>query len=314
MVARFVRLQPIHWRGGASAKIQVMGCQTTKTASRRRTPEGQHSASLPIHPFAGSGFLRCYLRLCSRISTRQSDHGNQAAALDPQSLWSRRHHGNNTKYIWAAHLCSTAPWLGLGCSITQTLTLAGSRLHLMVVVVGVVLGLVVCGSFMVAGVWFKRRYTTQITLFFLLLLCFYCFFLFTTQEKRLPDEVHHTLRWGRRCVLCFSHPKFKHFDVRLGCQSIKSLSCPASEVVYPLQRNVHDALPAPPLNGEPSKHTIPLCYLSKPRRFISILHLKKGIKDWSKCRELRAWPHPTLCSSLHCTTRSNDEISLLHIT
>lgn len=38
-----------------------------------------------------------------------------------------------------------------------------------------------------------------------------------------------------------------------GCQSFqaKSLPCPQSELIsYPLERNVHDALPNPPLNGE----------------------------------------------------------------
>lgn len=49
-----------------------------------------------------------------------------------------------------------------------------------------------------------------------------------------------------RYQLFFCHP---------GCQSFqsKSLSCPQSEFIsYPLERNVHDALPSPPLNGEDS--------------------------------------------------------------
>ncbi|XP_024119286.1 discoidin, CUB and LCCL domain-containing protein 1 isoform X1 [Oryzias melastigma] len=72
----------------------------------------------------------------------------------------------------------------------------------LMVVVGVVLGLIVCGSFMVAGIWFKRR----------------------KKDAQMK------------------------FTIPSGCHSIKSLSCPASELVYPLQRNVHDALPTPPLN------------------------------------------------------------------
>lgn len=43
------------------------------------------------------------------------------------------------------------------------------------------------------------------------------------------------------------------FFARPGCQSFqaKSLSCPQSEFIsYPLERNVHDALPSPPSNGE----------------------------------------------------------------
>lgn len=45
------------------------------------------------------------------------------------------------------------------------------------------------------------------------------------------------------------------FFCRPGCQSFqaKSLSCPQSEFIsYPLERNVHDALPSPPLNGDNS--------------------------------------------------------------
>lgn len=45
------------------------------------------------------------------------------------------------------------------------------------------------------------------------------------------------------------------FCCRPGCQSFqaKSLTCPQSEFIsYPLERNVHDALPSPPLNGEKS--------------------------------------------------------------
>lgn len=58
----------------------------------------------------------------------------------------------------------------------------------------------------------------------------------------------------RVCVyflLCYQLFFFCH----PGCQSFqsKSLSCPQSEFIsYPLERNVHDALPSPPLNGETS--------------------------------------------------------------
>lgn len=42
---------------------------------------------------------------------------------------------------------------------------------------------------------------------------------------------------------------------QVDCQSFqaKSLPCPQSDLIsYPLERNVHDALPSPPLNGENS--------------------------------------------------------------
>ncbi|XP_037641688.1 discoidin, CUB and LCCL domain-containing protein 1 isoform X1 [Sebastes umbrosus] len=75
-----------------------------------------------------------------------------------------------------------------------------------IVAVGVVLGLIMCGSCLLAGVWWKRR----------------------KKESQMK----------------YSLPP-------IGCQSFqaKSLSCPQSELIsYPLERNVHDALPSPPLN------------------------------------------------------------------
>ncbi|KAL3060467.1 hypothetical protein OYC64_014926 [Pagothenia borchgrevinki] len=75
-----------------------------------------------------------------------------------------------------------------------------------IVAVGVVLGLIMCGSCLMAGVWWKRR----------------------KKDSQLKYSLPTT-----------------------GCQSFqaKSLSCPQSELIsYPLERNVHDALPSPPLN------------------------------------------------------------------
>ncbi|XP_071326739.1 discoidin, CUB and LCCL domain-containing protein 1 isoform X2 [Trachinotus anak] len=74
-----------------------------------------------------------------------------------------------------------------------------------IVAVGVVLGLIMCGSCLLAGVWWKRRKKDS------------------QMKYSLPSS----------------------------CQSFqaKSLPCPESELIsYPLERNVHDALPSPPLN------------------------------------------------------------------
>ncbi|XP_056300344.1 discoidin, CUB and LCCL domain-containing protein 1 isoform X2 [Pseudoliparis swirei] len=74
-----------------------------------------------------------------------------------------------------------------------------------IVAVGVVLGLIMCGSCLLAGVWWKRR----------------------KKESQMK------------------------YSLPTSCQSFqaKSLSCPQSELIsYPLERNVHDALPSPPLN------------------------------------------------------------------
>nr|XP_020511879.1 discoidin, CUB and LCCL domain-containing protein 1-like isoform X1 [Labrus bergylta] len=81
-----------------------------------------------------------------------------------------------------------------------------------IVAVGVVLALIMCGSCLLAGVWWKRR----------------------KKESQMK----------------YSLPT-------IGGQSFqaKSLPCPQSELIsYPLERNVHDALPSPPLNdyAEPS--------------------------------------------------------------
>ncbi|XP_023275569.1 discoidin, CUB and LCCL domain-containing protein 1-like [Seriola lalandi dorsalis] len=74
-----------------------------------------------------------------------------------------------------------------------------------IVAVGVVLGLIMCGSCLLAGIWWKRRKKDS------------------QMKYSLPES----------------------------CQSFqaKSLPCPQSELIsYPLERNVHDALPSPPLN------------------------------------------------------------------
>ncbi|XP_017288762.1 discoidin, CUB and LCCL domain-containing protein 1 isoform X2 [Kryptolebias marmoratus] len=73
------------------------------------------------------------------------------------------------------------------------------------VAVGVVLGLIMCGSCLLAGVWWKRR--------------------------KKVSQMKNSLPTGGQ--------GFK----------AKSFPCPQSELIsYPLERNVHDALPAPPLN------------------------------------------------------------------
>ncbi|XP_059194456.1 discoidin, CUB and LCCL domain-containing protein 1 isoform X1 [Centropristis striata] len=87
----------------------------------------------------------------------------------------------------------------------NTSTPAGSS-QPVIVAVGVVLGLIMCGSCLLAGVWWKRR----------------------KKESQMKYSLPTT-----------------------GCQSFqaKSLSGSPSELIsYPLERNVHDALPNPPLN------------------------------------------------------------------
>ncbi|KAM9852144.1 discoidin, CUB and LCCL domain-containing protein 1 [Aulostomus maculatus] len=74
-----------------------------------------------------------------------------------------------------------------------------------IVAVGVVLGLIMCGSCLLAGVWWKRR----------------------QKDSQMK------------------------YSLPTGCQNFqaKSLPCPQSDLIsYPLERNIHDALPSPPLN------------------------------------------------------------------
>ncbi|CAN9513969.1 unnamed protein product [Ophioblennius macclurei] len=74
-----------------------------------------------------------------------------------------------------------------------------------IVAVGVVLGLIMCGSCLLAGIWWRRR----------------------KKDSQLK------------------------YSLPTSCQSFKAKSPPCSQselISYPLERNVHDALPSPPLN------------------------------------------------------------------
>lgn len=60
----------------------------------------------------------------------------------------------------------------------------------------------------------------------------------------------------------------------IGCQSFqaKSLSCSQSEFIsYPLERNAHDALPSPPLNGEPGMTNPNLTRTLLPLSFTTVI-------------------------------------------
>uniref|UniRef100_A0A7N6FCZ9 Uncharacterized protein n=1 Tax=Anabas testudineus TaxID=64144 RepID=A0A7N6FCZ9_ANATE len=104
----------------------------------------------------------------------------------------------------------------LGCPVakfTPTSPSARGSSQPIIVAVGVVLGLIMCGSCLLAGIWWNRS-------------------MFQSSAKK-PQNM---------CVC-----------VSIGCQTFqaKSLStpCPQSQLIsYPLERNVHDALPVPPLN------------------------------------------------------------------
>lgn len=67
------------------------------------------------------------------------------------------------------------------------------------------------------------------------------------------------------------------FVCQVGCQSFqaKSLPCSQSELIsYPLERNVHDALPSPPLNGENlSKYLVTFYFSLTEQRSTSVLLL-----------------------------------------
>lgn len=191
-----------------------------------------------------------------------------------------------------------------------TFTPAGAGQPVMVAV-GVVLGLIMCGSCLMAGVWWKRRYSASVL--FLKTVHFYFVIKFAKEQKQfetnhnynqcsLPD-LSPLLYINKSFFLCtfsfYSHQNtvilcktlcfflyrkkvsqmknslptghwsahsdslnemFKFFIITSSCVSsltgcpsfkAKSFPCPQSELIsYPLERNVHDALPAPPLNGE----------------------------------------------------------------
>ncbi|XP_028281397.1 discoidin, CUB and LCCL domain-containing protein 1 [Parambassis ranga] len=101
VVARFIRLQPLHWHGRASAQVQVLGCPIAKATPR-------------LHAFGDSTFVKVNM-----ATPRPSP--------------------------------SPTPTNG---PVVQT-TLSSSQP--VIVAVGVVLALIMCGSCLLAGVWWKRR-------------------------------------------------------------------------------------------------------------------------------------------------------------
>lgn len=78
----------------------------------------------------------------------------------------------------------------------------------------------------------------------------------------------------------------------VGSQSLKEKSFPGSQS-YPLVRNVHDALPNPPLNGENS-------------HFYQLQEVVGAALFFCKCRQLLPLKFicPVKCSALHLS-RSN---------
>ncbi|KAM8826012.1 discoidin, CUB and LCCL domain-containing protein 1 [Synchiropus picturatus] len=150
VVARFIRLQPLTWRGQASAQIQVLGCPIAKVTSKTRSAED----SPPVR------------------------------------------FGFDT-----AHPSSSPPPTTESPILVETRSRSGQPVML---AVGVVLGLIMCGTCLLAGVWWKRR----------------------KKEAQIK------------------------YSLPTSCQSfqVKSLPCPPELISYPLERNIHDSLPAPPLN------------------------------------------------------------------
>nr|XP_057940312.1 discoidin, CUB and LCCL domain-containing protein 1 [Doryrhamphus excisus] len=97
---------------------------------------------------------------------------------------------------------NTAPTPSQGPVLVETRQRSSQAV---IIAVGVVLGLIMCFSCLLAGVWWKRR--------------------------KMSSQMKH-------CV-------------QASCQSfqVKSLPCSPSELIsYPLERNIHDDLPIPPVN------------------------------------------------------------------
>ncbi|XP_030604869.1 discoidin, CUB and LCCL domain-containing protein 1 isoform X2 [Archocentrus centrarchus] len=151
VVARFVRLQPLSWRGRASAHVQVLGCTVTPRSPR---PPGGESPSIKIN-------------------------------IGPRLL-------------------SPSPTPSESTVLVET---TQSSSQPVIVAVGVALGLIICGSCLLAGFWLKRR--------------------------KKDSQMKYS------------------YSVPTSCQSFKEKSFPCSQselISYPPVRNVHDALPSPPLN------------------------------------------------------------------
>lgn len=102
VVARFVRILPVSWRGSASLQAQVIGCPVSKVTPRSRTNAESTSVKINI-------------------------------ATHPPSS-----NANSTEgpVLVETRLSSSQP---------------------VIVAVGVVLGLIMCGSCLMAGVWWRQR-------------------------------------------------------------------------------------------------------------------------------------------------------------
>ncbi|XP_028325948.1 discoidin, CUB and LCCL domain-containing protein 1 [Gouania willdenowi] len=140
------------------------------------------------------------LRWHGRVSAEVQVLGCSAAKISPRSRPSGNSSSNRVNSDTPRPSPSPTPTEGPVFVETHL-----SSSQPVIVAVGVVLGLIMCGSCLLAGVWWRRR--------------------------------------KKKAQMKYSLPT--------SCQSFKAKSfpCPHSELIsYPLERNVLDALPSPPLN------------------------------------------------------------------
>ncbi|MEQ2194830.1 hypothetical protein XENOCAPTIV_003627, partial [Xenoophorus captivus] len=132
VVARFVRLQPLNWHGRASAQVQLLGCPAAKATPRSRPPGESPSIKYNMDTLNPSP------------SPTPSEKTLLVETIG--MCFKKEKH------------CILVCFSELHSVLTHTF--AGPSQPVMVAV-GVVLGMVTCGSCLLAGIWWKRRYGTS---------------------------------------------------------------------------------------------------------------------------------------------------------
>lgn len=156
-VARFVRLQPLSWHGRPSAQVKVLGCPVSKVTPRMRSSD---CASLPPPPP-----LRCSLRPLGR-HREVTFPLISPQTLHPYRTWMEQRPTplpppQRDRCWWRRGTVSTRSRLGLQTCTLRVCGLCTCRplgpSQAVMAAVGVVLALLMCGSCLLAGVWWKRR-------------------------------------------------------------------------------------------------------------------------------------------------------------
>ncbi|CAL8339102.1 unnamed protein product [Gadus morhua 'NCC'] len=136
VVARFVQLKPITWEKRASAEIQLLGCPVVKDTSKTFSSTADNPTDAPMVSVTA---------LMTPPNT-----------VNPGHTVTVEHTNNPTDAPVVSVTALTTPSSTVNPGHTVTVKQPTSD-QTALVVVGVVLGLVLCASCLLAGFWLKRR-------------------------------------------------------------------------------------------------------------------------------------------------------------